>query len=358
MTAQDILQRLRGVRGSRGQWTAQCPAHDDARNSLSISEGRDGRILLHCHAGCGVDAIAGALGLSVKDLFAEDPGAMGWNDTIGPKKKGRAPVVATYDYKDDSGKLLAQKQRRADKSFTWRRPDERHGWVYNRQGVPNRLYAPGGLSGSVFICEGEKDADTLYGMGYSAASGADGAGPGKWRKEYTEQLRGRNVCVFTDNDDVGRAYAAETCNALHGVAASVRLLDLSAVWPEIPEHGDVTDLVVEMGGEWARELIRQMVVNTPEWVPCKVPAPPIGEAPEVKQLKTISAPELQIADLPPVKYIIEGMLPDGTAIISAASKIGKSWMVLHAGLSIAAGKPFMGHDTSNAGCCTWPWRTV
>ena len=96
MTAKDILQRLQGVRGGHGQWTARCPAHDDRQNSLSVSEGDDGRVLLHCHAGCGVEKIAGALGLSVKDLFAEAPGgALDWNDTIAAKKKGRAPVVAT-----------------------------------------------------------------------------------------------------------------------------------------------------------------------------------------------------------------------------------------------------------------------
>ena len=61
MTIHDILPRLRGVKGGQGQWTALCPAHQDPRNSLSISTGQDGRILFHCHAGCGVEAIAGAL---------------------------------------------------------------------------------------------------------------------------------------------------------------------------------------------------------------------------------------------------------------------------------------------------------
>jgi hypothetical protein len=31
---------------------ARCPAHDDGTPSLAIREGRDGRILLKCHAGC------------------------------------------------------------------------------------------------------------------------------------------------------------------------------------------------------------------------------------------------------------------------------------------------------------------
>lgn len=332
MTTHDILSRLEGVRGGHGQWTARCPAHDDRQNSLSVSEGKDGRVLLHCHAGCDLDAITGALGLAAKDLFAgNDGGALGWNDTIPAKKRGRAPVIATYDYKDDSGKLLAQKLRRADKSFSWRRPDGRHGWIYDRKGVPNRLYVGGELAGAVFVCEGEKDVDTLHGLGHNAASGADGAGPGKWKPEYTEQLRGCSVCVFTDNDDVGRAYAAETCNALHGVASSVRLLDLSAVWPEIPEHGDITDLVVKFGGPRARELIGQLVVSTPEWEPCEVPQVKEDKPPILMPMSGVEARE--------PSYLISPYLPEGMlAIMGGVSGSGKTYLVLSWAAAVSNGQ--------------------
>lgn len=73
------------------------------------------------------------------------------------------------------------------------------------------------------------------------------------------------------------------------------------------------------------------------------------ESGKVKQISTISAPDLQKVDLPPVTFLIDTMLPEGTSILSAASKIGKSWMVLHAGLCIAAGVPFMGHQTTQSG---------
>lgn len=69
----------------------------------------------------------------------------------------------------------------------------------------------------------------------------------------------------------------------------------------------------------------------------------------VKRLDVISAPELQRADLPPVKFLIEGILPDGTSLLTAASKIGKSWMVLDLGLCQAAGRPFMGHNSNQSG---------
>ncbi len=320
MTAQDILSRLQGVKGGHGQWTARCPAHDDRQNSLSVGEGKDGRVLLRCHAGCDVDKIVTALGLSPADLFPDKPGhAIGWNDTPSTEKTGRAPVVATYRYLDGNGNLLAEKLRRADKSFTWRQPDARHGWIYSRKGVPNRLYVGGELTGAVFVCEGEKDVDTLHHLGYNAASGADGAGPGKWRKEYTEQLRGRSVCVLTDNDEVGRAYAAETCNALHGAASSVRLLDIAAVWPEVPQHGDVSDMVAALGPERACELIAQLIAAAPEWEPQEAPDPlfslfkPLEDFPEEE-----------------AKWLVPGWIPAGQiSVIAADGGIGKTTLWCH-----------------------------
>lgn len=66
-------------------------------------------------------------------------------------------------------------------------------------------------------------------------------------------------------------------------------------------------------------------------------------------LNVISAPDLQKANLPPVKFLVNGILPEGTSFISAPSKIGKSWFVLDMGLSIASGGQFMKYTTNKAG---------
>jgi len=49
---QDVLGQLEGVRRVGAGWLAQCPAHPDETPSLSIAVGREGRVLLHCFAGC------------------------------------------------------------------------------------------------------------------------------------------------------------------------------------------------------------------------------------------------------------------------------------------------------------------
>lgn len=54
------------------QWHARCPAHDDHSPSLSIKSLSDGRILIHCHAGCGAEEILEAIGMDMSDLFPPD----------------------------------------------------------------------------------------------------------------------------------------------------------------------------------------------------------------------------------------------------------------------------------------------
>lgn len=308
MTLDEVLRRFDSVkRCGDSRYMARCPCHDDRRQSLSIGRGEKG-VVLKCHAGCDTRDIIARVGLKPADLFFE-------------QSHGRPEIVAVYDYPGG-----VQKLRRADKTFSWRRPDGKGGWIYNRQGVKPSLYIAGELAGAVSVCEGEKDADNLHRLGWNAVSGADGAGPGKWKKEYTEQLKGLAVVIFQDNDEVGKAYAQETAAALYGVAKIVKVLDLSAVWPEIPEHGDVSDLIARFGDEKACELIAQLAGTTPEWEP----APPEKDAllSLFKPLETFPEEETE--------WLIPGWIPAGQiALMAADGGVGKTtfWCHIIAALS-------------------------
>ena len=77
MTADDFIAHLEGTRRTRRGWLAKCPAHGDKSPSLSIREAEDGRILVHCFAGCGVEEVCSILNMKVRDLFPDsykDPG--------------------------------------------------------------------------------------------------------------------------------------------------------------------------------------------------------------------------------------------------------------------------------------------
>lgn len=72
MSAPLLLDRLRGVRKNGNGWRADCPnGHGKARGSLSISEGDDGRVMLHCFACSDTPGILRGVGLELADLYPE-----------------------------------------------------------------------------------------------------------------------------------------------------------------------------------------------------------------------------------------------------------------------------------------------
>ena len=68
---ENVLQRLPEYSRSGKGFKAPCPAHDDKKPSLSVTEAEDGRVLLRCHAGCSTENVIEALNLSWKDLSSD-----------------------------------------------------------------------------------------------------------------------------------------------------------------------------------------------------------------------------------------------------------------------------------------------
>lgn len=244
-----VLSLLKGVKhtvgGNRPQYEALCPAHEDTRPSLSISVGDHGRVLLRCHAGCSVDQILRALDLEFKDLF----------DTAKNGAKSERRIVATYDYNDEEGKLLFQVVRYDPKDFRIRRPDGKGGWLWSLGETRLVLYrlprvrqiAQEGKA--LFVCEGEKDVETLRRLGKVATTSPGGAG--KWRPEYSQSLRGCSyVVILPHNDKPGREHGEQVAASLleHGVP--VKILTL----PALPPKGDVSDWV--KAGGTLEDLVR------------------------------------------------------------------------------------------------------
>lgn len=252
-----LLDKLQNVRKTPSGWSARCPAHDDTTASLSIATGDDGRTLLHCHAGCTVDAILGKVGLTARDLFSAN------GNGKAPKKE----IVATYDYRDETGNVVFQAVRFAPKDFRQRRPKEGGGWTWSVKDISKVPYRLPELlavdpSKTVFIVEGEKDCDRLHKLGMVATTNVGGAG--KWRQEYNVHFAGRPVAIVPDNDAPGREHAKQVATALHGTAASVKVLEL----PNLPEKGDVSDWL-QTGG--TIQQLQELVNATPEWKPSPTP---------------------------------------------------------------------------------------
>lgn len=69
-----FLSTLDKVRKNGKDYMACCPAHPDKSPSLTIAERDDGRILIHCFAGCSAEEVVNAVGMELKDLMPENIG--------------------------------------------------------------------------------------------------------------------------------------------------------------------------------------------------------------------------------------------------------------------------------------------
>lgn len=325
MTLTDLLPHLSKVKRSGSGYTASCPCHDDGTPSLSINE-RDGKLLVHCFGcGAGLPEVLVALGLP-REAPADKPSG--------------SVLIAEYYYGNELKKCKYRKSDGSKYCVWYHREGDQ--WRRGRNGIDPGLYCNGDLSATsvVYIVEGEKDAETLAQHGLTAVSLPDGANS-KWCAAYEDELSGKDIIILPDNDKPGKQYAELCATKLEGKASRIRLVDLSAAWPEIPDHGDISDMVFHLGAEDALQKLAEQVVITADWKSEKSSSKP--------RFKTISAVELLATDYPPREFLVDELLPAGTTVFCGPSKIGKSWLMLDLGLCIAAGLPFWGHRTHQCG---------
>jgi 5S rRNA maturation endonuclease (ribonuclease M5) len=240
-TAAQIAAALGGKQSGSG-WIARCPCHRDNTPSLSISEGRDGKILLHCHAGCSFASVRAEIHRRGFTLDGK------------PARLPRMRVLAEYDYCDADGRVLYQVQRWAPKEFRQRRPNGEGGWINNLDGVvrvpyrlPEMLAEP---NHTIFIVEGEKDADRLWEEGLTATTNAGGAGARSVWPSLAQWFEGRRVVILPDNDEAGRRHGEHVARTLSDIATSIKVVQL----PDLDVKGDVSDWLD--AGHTIRELRR------------------------------------------------------------------------------------------------------
>ncbi len=310
-----IRDKLRDVKPCGKGWSARCPAHNDEHPSLIVTESDDGLILMYCHAGCSFEDICHALGIS--------------------------NIVATYDYQDETGELLYQVTRTTPKGFFMRRPDGREGFKNGLGDVRRVLYRLPDLLKTdrkqpVFIPEGEKDVDSLRGLGLIATCNLGGAG--KWRDEYNNWLSERDVVVLPDNDPQGEEHAQKVVNSLLGVAASVKLVRL----PDLPEKGDVSDWL-NAGG--TKEQLLGLVEKAE--ILDSVSSTSTNRQNIESEFTLIPLDQLWDEVDDEAAYVWDNTLPvGGFSICSAKPKVGKSTFARNLAVVVTRGEEFFGRATT------------
>lgn len=160
------------------------------------------------------------------------------------------PEPTEYVYRLADGTPYLKVQRTGDKRF-WQSHWTGSTWATGKPAgakVPYRLpELLAAVHDTVFVVEGEKDADRLASLGFVATTASEGAG--KWSADLNSWFAGKTVHVIADNDDPGARHAQLVAASLSGVAAEVRIVSL----PGLAEHGDVSDWL-DAGGDTA-ELV-------------------------------------------------------------------------------------------------------
>ena len=194
-------------------WKAKCPAHDGKTQSLSVDDGDTGNAaVIHCFSGCEYRDVMHALGL---------------NQANSTKRQ----IVTTYDY-DGHFETV----RYSPKGFAQRRKQASGEYAWNLKGVAVRLYRQDHLIAAkpsqVVVVEGEKDVDTLRGVGVLAVTNHGGAG--KWRKAHTAALveaevkdgcsdpRQRRTWARTRQQGSGGMQARGSCGQVGGATGERR----------------------------------------------------------------------------------------------------------------------------------------
>lgn len=309
----------------------RCVFHDDSLPSLSLNLEKG---VWNCHAGCGHGGV-----LDFERKFSGCDVETAWAniaELTGAKQQyisGQKPE-ATYQYFDAAGKLAFEKLRYPGKRFSQRRPDGKNGWTYKLDGIGRKpLYnLPSVLTANeIVIAEGEKDAENAA-KALKACVGVSGAfvagttnfdGAGKWKDTESVFFAGKRVVIFEDNDEVGRKHAQQVAASVYPFALGVKVIQ----FPELPDHGDVSDFL----NTGTAEQLVERIKKTPQWRPAGVTSRLLVSGLEF----AASIPEH-------IDWLVEGVIQAGAnGMFAADPKAGKSWAAVDLAISLAIGADWL-----------------
>lgn len=223
----------------------KCPVHHDHTASMTVSKGKKG-ILIHCHAGCETKSILEAVGLRESDLFYDSNVTkvkQDWKDRLEHSK--RKKIVEIYNYVDQNGKYLYSKIRfekdeNGKKEMLYGVLNKEKDWFqYGLKGKHKTLYnlpeirEAAAQKRTIYYVEGEKDVETLRGLGLIATTAGSS---GDWRRFFSKYFSGADVVLLPDNDEAGEKLTTRIISDLIGVVNSIKVVKTSE-----RNHGDVTD---------------------------------------------------------------------------------------------------------------------
>jgi len=332
---------------------------------LTIAEGDDGRVLLHCHAGCTPEAIVSALGLTLHDLMPpvspsrkrpSQRASSGSNDSD-PRTvfKTAAEAVAELERRHGprSASWLYQNVERLPVGVVvrWDRPGggkdirpvarKGSGWIIGGMPTPRPLYDLPALVDArrVYITEGEKAADAVGSVGPIATTsphGSQSASSADW-----SPLAGKECIILPDHDDAGRKYAADVVALLAKLtpAPTVKIVEL----PDLPPGGDAVEFVEARDSRTNDEIRAEIeaLANSVEPIELADVTRSATPVPVLVRLSDVRAE--------PIRWLWPGRIAVGKlTLIAGDPGLGKSFLTLDIAARVSSGTPWPdSQDTAN-----------
>ena len=129
-----------------------------------------------------------------------------------------------------------------------------------------------------------------------------------------------------------RNMRSELRNIFTALRRKLRLWNCRGLEIAMPDHGpDVSDWL-DLGN--TRENLGYIAEKAPEWAP---PTPKDGWRAHV-----FTAASLKEKKFEPISYVVPLLIPEGVTILAGKPKVGKSWLALDLGLTLAAGRFILG----------------
>lgn len=243
--AEEIASALGGKKKTPTGYLCRCPCHEDKQSSLSIKINEKG-LILHCFAGCDWQDIKRELermGLLEQRKSGAGSSAGAGKATPPARRNNKYDGAKFYIYKDLAGNQICRKVKLPDKKMWFERWDSGE-WQSGLAGMTIPLYNLQAVTAAdvVYLCEGEKDAETMIAAGLCGTT--NHAGALGWAEHLTQQLKNKTVIIIPDNDDAGRKRLQKLSRALHEHVKELRAF----LPPGVPDHGDITDWK-EAGGD-------------------------------------------------------------------------------------------------------------
>ena len=290
-----------GTRPESGYFKIPCPAHGGTDNNLHLADAQDGGLILRCWStGCTYNAILHAFqddGLAIKRAWTYPNGkVVNRIDRGGSKDMGRNPgptkgveLLITNDSED----------------------------------------------ALIVITEGESDRDAVLSAGLPDVAAA--CFVGGWQmagKADYGAVAGREVAIWPDNDDEGKAALQATALACKAAGAT-----------EVYVVNYVGDPGSKQGAADLSSFGIGLALNSDhlrEYIPDPELAPP-GEAAPFRLVWRDLAEETR--ELPPTEWLVPGLITVGeSTLLVGAPKSGKTLFILDLLRAMTQTGKFLGFD--------------